>query len=581
MAARPGYPLLSAIVGALTGLSQLGVTSVLSLVLAPLMALGVGAFARAGLGTDRWTWVVTVATAGVIVGPTHLTGENLSNALNIALEIGALTPLAFAVGGGRGVLACGALLVASGMAHWDFLALFEAVLAVAFVLALPSSRRDSAAGVPPLRTEAGLIGVSAVVAGAIVATLVGAVLRAPFKTIEIGNDRVLFRRKLRTDVARLVVPETAALLAPAVLPALTTPGARLASARQRRFALHAVSAWTYVMAAGIVLGALTLVVPPARFLAHLVVLPGALAVGALLARGGSWLAGRTRVRATAGVLVVVALAALAVPAVLRWYRYPVLMDPRALQQAETAGRYVDGLPPHQAVVFLVGYEGGKPGVYGPVMSERTIRIGMPAARAVDVHLFVGAPADLLAGRRTPPPDARAAQATGQYWEDVRALLPAHPPVLVLEATAPMEFAQAVGEGAPVIGPGVALLRGPAPPSPLPSAPLPREVPSLWAGLVLGLAVLLLLAVAGMGWTALALPARSDPAVFVSLTPVVGTGALILGGLAASLLGVRPSGPGAVATYAVVVAAGAVLGLVDRARRRRREHRGGPGGSSQT
>ena len=85
----------------------------------------------------------------------------------------------------------------------------------------------------------------------------------------------------------------------------------------------------------------------------------------------------------------------------------------------------------------------------------------------------------------------------------------------------------------------------------------------------------------MGWTALALPARSDPAVFVSLTPVVGTGALILGGLAASLLGVRPSGPGAVATYAVVVAAGAVLGLVDRARRRRREHRGGPGGSSQT
>src|SRR6266545_800450 len=56
LAARPGYPVLSAILGSLTGLSQLETTVVLSLVLVSLLALAVGAFSRAGLGFERWRW---------------------------------------------------------------------------------------------------------------------------------------------------------------------------------------------------------------------------------------------------------------------------------------------------------------------------------------------------------------------------------------------------------------------------------------------------------------------------------------------------------------------------------------------
>src|SRR6266542_1723520 len=93
LAARPGYPVLSAILGSLTGLSQLETTVVLSLVLVALLALGVGSFAEAGLGFGRWRWVIVVAAAAVVVGPTHLVGENLSNALNITLEVAAMVPL--------------------------------------------------------------------------------------------------------------------------------------------------------------------------------------------------------------------------------------------------------------------------------------------------------------------------------------------------------------------------------------------------------------------------------------------------------------------------------------------------------
>src|SRR5437773_2018418 len=61
LAARPGYPVLSAILGSLIGLSQLETTVVLSLVLVALLALAVGTFAEAGLGFVRWRWVVVVA----------------------------------------------------------------------------------------------------------------------------------------------------------------------------------------------------------------------------------------------------------------------------------------------------------------------------------------------------------------------------------------------------------------------------------------------------------------------------------------------------------------------------------------
>ena len=571
LAARPGYAVLSAILGSVTGLSQLEMAVVLSVVLVCLMSLAVGAFVREGLGFDRWKWAVVVATTGVVLGPTHLVGENLSNALNIALEIAAMVALAAYIGRGRGrgrgMAGAVLLLVASGLAHWDFLAVFMAVMAVAILMALPSSARDTEMGMPPARTESGALATVAAWAGGILLVLVAVVLRAPFRTIEIGNDELLFRRKFRTDVTRLLVPGVAGLIGPWMLPS-EVGGTRLR--RKRAFSLRLLRAWTYVMAAGMVAGLLTFAIPPARFLAHLVVLPGAITVGAAVAAAARWVGrrgvgpGRSSARLSALVslgVVVALLAALAVPGILRWYRYPLLLDPAAVQQARTADQYVRTLPADQPVVFLVGYQ-GRPGALSPTLKERTVRMGLSPDRQVDAHIFVGTLSDLLAGRRTPPPDARTERLTRRYWEDVRPFLAAGTPVVILASMARAGYSQALAMGALRVAPDVAVLRGPAAALEFPAAPLPDEVPSLPAGLWWGLAVLVLLSVVGAGWTRALLGPGHAPETVAAMAPVVGAGVVMVGGLAAAELGVRLGGAGAIAVYAVLAAMGVAATLVD-------------------
>lgn len=585
LAARPGYPVLSALLGTLTGLSQLEMTVVLSLVLVCLLALTVGAFAREGLGFDGWRWAVVVATTGVVLGPTHLVGENLSNALNIALEIAAMVGLAVFIGGGRGLVAAVVLLVAGGVAHWDFVALFAVVMGVAFLMALRFSQRERGQGVPVFRTESGALAAVGAWAGGMLLVLIAAVLRAPFRTMEIGNDELLFRRKLRTDVARLFVPGVAGLVGPWALSMV--PGDSVNRERRKQaFALRLLKAWTFVMAAGMVVGVFTFVLPPARFLAHLVALPGAIAVGAaiaaLAARAGRWSlrGGGTpprRVGLVSVFVTVLVLGALAVPGLFRWYRYPVLLEPAAVQQARTADRYVRMLPLEEPVVFLVDYV-GRPGSLSAVLKERTIRMGLSPERQLDAHVFVGELSDLLARRRTPAPDERAERFTRRYWEDVRPFLAAEPPIVILRAMAEEGYRDAVAMGATVVAPDVAVLRGSGSGLPLPAAPPPDEVPSLPAGILWGLAVLALLSAAGAGWTRALLGPGHPAEALVAMTPVVGAGILILGGLAAALLGVRLGGVGGVVVYIILAASGLAAALLDM-RSRPATSSGVAGGSS--
>jgi hypothetical protein len=566
-AGRPGYPLLSVLMGSATGLPQLQLVSVLSMVLVSLLARAVGAFAAGALGTDRWRWAVTVAVTGVVVGPAHLVGENLSNTLNLIFEIAALVPLAWAVGGRRGFWAAVALLVSAGVAHWDFLVTFGAVLFVAVLLAMPSAGRAWAEGAPLLRTEAGLLaGVGALVA-AIMGVLVAAVLRAPVVTIDVGQDRVLYWKKFTRDLARLSAPAAAGLMGGWAVPALdrrwSPQGDRPIQDPGRAFAGRIVGAWTLVMAVGMLAGATTLKLPPARFLALLVALPGALVTSMALWMVARWvgghgpLAARPRRRAIAsGVVAIVALVALALPGALRWYRYPVLLKDRVLQQAEVAGRYLEHLPPGQPVVFALDYFLA-PFPNGPVLGERSIRIGVPAERQPDVHFFVGTVDDLLAGRRTPPPNDRLRVTTAQYWDDVRDVLAQAPPVLVLRDLAGTGFEEAEALGARPVGPGVEVLRGGAGAPSVPAPSAVQGVPPGFGGVVWGLAILLLLGVAGAGWTRAMLAPGSSPEAFVSMAPVVGAAALVLGGLLAAEAGIQLGGVGGVVTYALVTAGGVV------------------------
>jgi hypothetical protein len=229
------------------------------------------------------------------------------------------------------------------------------------------------------------------------------------------------------------------------------------------------------------------------------------------------------------------------------------MRPEALQEAQTAAGYVAQLPLRQPFVFVVDARGPAV-VYDAPLRERMIRMALAPDRQEDLHLFVGNPSDLLAGRRTHDTPLRD-RVTQPYWEDVAPILPRRPPVLVLQAMGRNGFLEARSLGAPVIGSGIALLQGPRPSHPLAEASLPDGVPALPVALLWAVLLLGLLAVAGSGWTALILGWRARPVVFVSLAPLVGTGALLLGAFAATEVGVRLNGPGGILTAAVVTAGG--------------------------
>jgi len=556
--ARPGHAILSAVVGSITRISQLDLAIVLSIVLVLMLALAVGAFCRVGLGFGAWEWVAAVATTGVILGATPLLGEHLSTVLTLTLVVVAVVFVLRSVGGSAGMTAAVAMLVAGGLAHWDFLVVFEAVLVVAILLALPSSMEEHRGGLPILRTEAGIMAGVGVSAAAIVGLLVAG-LRAPLWTAEVGPDRVLYARRFRTDLVRLLVPAVAGALGGRAVDALRGGEPVDGTDRRvRRFSVRLLNAWTLVALAGIVVGLVTLRLPPARFLALLVALPGSVAMAAMVvfvARGAARMgSGRGGWRA-AGVAVV-AIVALAVPAGLRWYSYPALLDPEAIRQARLADRYVLGLP-EGPVVFLVEYEGSSD-PYATLLKERTIRTGLSPERMADAHVVPGRVDDLLAGRRTPSPDRRTEEITRPYWETVAPLLSGSPPVVILEALAVTEFARARDLGAVVASPGVAVLGGPAPQAGVVTEPQVGGSPSWPVGLGWAALILSLLVVAGWGWTGVILGARVGPEVVLSMAPSVGAGTLILGGFLAAGVGIRLAGPGGLITYTIMAALG--LGL---------------------
>jgi len=402
-------------------------------------------------------------------------------------------------------------------------------------------------------------------AAAMVVTIAG-ILRAPFQTVEIQENPRRFVPKLRTDLSRLLWPVTGPVAATGAV-ALE----RVRTPPRSRFGLRLILAWTLVAAVGIAYGVATRKLPPHRFLALWVGFPGVLLLAAAVVRASEFL--RARGGAVLSVAVAAAVVAgLAVIGAHAWYSHGpgVWLSPVAVQEAESAARYVGELPQGRPFVVLIGPL-GRAGVLSPALKERTVRVALPPERQTDAHFFVGNPADLLAGRRTPLGPGLT-DATNDYWNDVRTVLPRDPPVLIVRALAEKEYAEAVSSlRARVVAPGVALLRGPPPPAALSAASIPNPVPRVRSGLAWGLALIVLLFVAGAGWT-VALAGFDAPAeVLAGLCPAVGAAVIILFGLAAAKLGVRLGGVGGVATFSVATLSGvavAVAVAVARGRRHR-------------
>ncbi|HEX9312453.1 MAG TPA: hypothetical protein VGA30_06460 [Actinomycetota bacterium] len=551
-AVRPGHPLLSAVLGAMTGRSQLGLQVMLSLVLVAVLALAVGAFFRAAFGGGAWGWAITVGVTGTFVGATRLVGENIANLLFLGLAAAAAAALARRVEGRPGWTAAVALMVAAGVSHWIFLGLLGAILALTAALGVPESRRQLRSGVPLVRTESGVVASAFGAAAATMAIVIAGVLRAPFQTFEVRENPARYIPKLRTDTFRLFLPLSVPL---GLAGAWTLARPRTGHAR---FGLRLLLAWTVASAVGIPVMVATRALPPHRFLEFWVGLPGVVLLSAAIVRGAEWLRAHGR-KALGWAAAVAGIAATGAIGGLAWYAHGpgVWISPTALREAGTAARYVDGLPAGRPFVFLVSPL-GKAGVISVPFKEHTIRVALPPDHQSDAHFYVGDPSDLLAGRRslTGGPSDRA---TLRYWEDVRAVLPLRPPVLIVQALAVRAYQEAVGPiGAPVIGPGVALLQGNPPPATLPVEPLPQAVPPVRFGVPWGLALLGLLLVAGSGWSVALLGPDAPSEVLVGVAPALGAAVLILGALVAAELGVHPGGGGGVALYVLLTVAGVAL-----------------------
>jgi hypothetical protein len=556
---RPGHALLASVLSGLTGLSQLRLAVILPLVLVSVFALAVGGFWAAGMGNGtrsrlgHGTWMVAVAVAGTLIGASRLVGENVANLLMLALVVSALTAMARRVSGGRGWWAAVVLLVAAGLAHWIFLGVAVAVIALTAALGLPASARQRREGVSWWSTESGVVVSATAVAGGSMGVIIAGVLRAPFRTFEIKEDPRRYLPKFRTDLSRLFLP--------GLVPLTLVGGGGLASERRAQkpgqygFWLRVLVAWTVVSVIGMVYGALTLDLPPHRFLTLLVALPVSLALAATVGLFAGFV--RRHAGRLAGIAVtVLAVAGLALPGALAWYRHGpgVWTDPAALQQAGTASAYLRRLPPGP-VVFLVDPH-GRAGLISVPLKERVVRAALEPEQETRAHFFPGDPSDLLAGRPSPVQSERLERALRPYWEDVRTVLARNPPVIVLEAYAERQYQEARSRlGAIVVGPGVAVLRGPQLPRQLPALSVPRPVPRTAIGALWGLVILAALFVAGAGWTRVLLGPGTPPAVAAGSTPAVGCAVLIIGGLAAAKAGVRLGGVGGAATYAVIAAAG--------------------------
>lgn len=591
-AVRPGHALLSATLTSLTGIPSIRMEVVLPYVLVGMLALAVGAVAAVGTGRQEWwRWAAVAAVSGVTIGTTRLVGENVSNLMNLLFVVVAfLLLIRFAApdreeSGWPGFVGAVVLLAAAALSHWLFMPVVALFMAAWWLLSLPSSIRARRAGTPLLRTEAGALLAAGGIGGAATVTLIYPVLGSSFTTREIGELHSRYLPKLREDLNGMAAWAVAAPTALGGYLVARPAAPDRSDVPERGAFLRMLGGWTAVCLLGMLVAAITLALPPHRFLGLLVALPMAVALGALVWTAGRWVArhGGRPAGIAAAVLIV---AALSIPTVRWWFgpadvRGDVVLNEPALgpeqwfqqdayQEARSIDAYVAQLPAGRRVVVGVGPLGSS----GPIsisLKERTVRAGLAPEHQSRVWVVPGEPADLLAGRFTRVPGEPANSHNRPFFDLAAPALRSGAAIVVPRALGVQEFRRAVRQDhARVIAPGVALLRGPAPASPLGAPPPLHVVPTTEVGVVEAIWLVALLGVAGLGWALWFLGTTARPLVVLSVAPAAGAAVLVLVALAATELGLHAAEAPGVATTVVVAAAG--FALAARGLRRNRPDR---------
>src|SRR5262249_58755492 len=154
--------------------------------------------ALAAVGTGRqewWRWAAAASVSGMTIGTTRLTGENVSNLMNLLFVLVAFVLLIRFVSEGRnepgtagwpGFAGALVLMASAALSHWLFMPVVALFMAAWWGLALPSSIRARRAGTSILRTESGALLAAGGVAGAAALAPIYPVLRAAVRTPQSG-----------------------------------------------------------------------------------------------------------------------------------------------------------------------------------------------------------------------------------------------------------------------------------------------------------------------------------------------------------------------------------------------------------
>jgi hypothetical protein len=542
---RPGFPVLGAMLGAITGLDTLTFAVVVRAVAAIAIGLAAGAMAVEALREPRWAFAAFVIGVGASAAVVGTAIGSLDQLLADVLLVAAAATAPLAAAGRRGVAAVALLLAAAAATHWVFTGLFLLLLLGTVVALVPGSFAERRSGAAWSATSsARLLRVFGVASAATVATLALLPALPDHLPPAVGQ---------KGNLLRLGAYELPLILPLAVVGIIVVAFRRWGSSSSRRTTILLLGLWAASVPIAIVISAI-LPTPLKLFR----VAPFALGVPALATLGLVTLAslsgerlGRGGVVAGSFILVGGLLWASGTPAA-SFNDTAAGRVAETMTQARTAGRYLEGVSREgRPVVFVT--------IGPPRLIDRAVRSGVPADAIADTWVFVGHPDDLAAGGPVSDPARPRLSEMARAWWDQAWTRPSEvlgsDPIVIQIGPAGRRAV-----GTTELGTGVAIVRGPEPSSSFEPA---QPVGFGWIELLVATALaLIVLAVAGGGWAALLLDASM--LATVGLAPAFGVALLVLVGTVAGRFDFPLGGSAGISVLLATAGAGWILlGLRDR------------------
>ena len=558
---RPAYLVAAGTLSSLTGVSVLQFAIVLPAVTAAVMGLAAGAFARMGAGLPWWGLPYAAVALGVSINVVLMYqygyGDNLMTA---GVMMAWAVAVVLAVEDRRALIPAILLTGAGGFLHGPIFAIVAGVLGVTALLYLPASWwRWRSGSEPLLDTPSARMGEVLLGGGALAgALLYAAVAQPPSPRL----NRPEFAKKLREDIPRYGFP---VLLPLAGLGAWSLASEAKREGGRRRFAFTFLLVWAATpLVAYAVFRLLTFPFPANRVLLFALSLPLLVVIGVIWA-GRRLLASRPgmgRLLLGGAMVLIVGFSA------LEWYRSPSYIDPEKLKDARAAQEYLSltDVPPEQPVVFIVDDRGPLPAAVVPHMRDH-IFAAFPTERIDSTYVYVGSPENYLARRPTLLSNpGQYNNVSNRFFDRMRHTYEQDPVALITSSSNVTHFHRWVGEhpDTKLSEFGLAVVRGPEPPSIVPTFPAPTGPQNPLVVGLLAATSLAILGLAGLGW-ALALFRRwLDRTEILAVAPAVGLAFLIVGGALIGRLGVRVGGlTGALIPVAVAGVGWVLLWLLGR------------------